>query len=113
MIKATAMTGIRRGVSWPAVIFILLNIVDAWLTQQLLAHNGTEMIWWSSHFNSNIVIKGALALLIAIILTRFGKAHLLKWLDIGMILVVLSNGICFLGYLGSWLYWQTQIVSHL
>jgi hypothetical protein len=71
------------------------------------------MIWWSSYFNSNVVIKGALALLMAIILTRFAKAHLLKWLDVGMMLVVLSNGICFLGYLGSWLYWQTQIVSHL
>jgi hypothetical protein len=113
MIRANVITGVRQTVSWPVLIFILLNMADAWLTRQLLAHNGTEMIWWSSHFNSNIVIKGMLALLIGLILTRLGKARLLKWLIVGMVFVVLSNGICFLGYFGSWLYWQTQIATYL
>jgi hypothetical protein len=112
MIKAPVMTGARQAISWPAFIFIFLNMADAWLTQQLLAHDGTEMVWWSSHFNGNIIIKGMLALLIALILAGLNKAHLLKWLNVGMVFVVLSNAICFLGYLGSWLYWQNQIATY-
>jgi len=95
-----------------AAVFVCLNIADAWLTTQLLAHDGVEALWWSSHFNSNIIIKGALALLIAIVLTRLGKAKLLKWLNIAMLFVVLSNGLCFLGYFSSWFYWQTQIATY-
>lgn len=92
-------------------MFVGLNIADAWLTTQLLAHGGAEACWWSSHYNSNIIIKGVLALLIAIVLTRLGKARLLKWLNIAMLIVVLSNGICYLGFLSSWLYWQTRIAT--
>ena len=95
-----------------AAVFVCLNITDAWLTTQLLAHDGVEAFWWSSHYNSNMIIKGILALLVAIILIRLGKARLLKWLNIAMLFVVLSNGLCFSGYLGSWLYWQTQIATY-
>jgi hypothetical protein len=94
------------------LIFIVLNMADAWLTQQLLAHDGTEAFWWSSQYNSNIVIKGLLALAVSLIFTRLGKAHLLKWLVVGMAFVVILNAICYLGYLGSWLYWQTRIVTY-
>jgi len=98
---------------WPATwIFVLFNIADALLTTHLLNHGGVEAVWWSSPFNGNMLIKGLLSLLIAIILIRLGKARLLKLLNIAMLLVVLSNGICFLGYLGSWLYWQTQIATY-
>jgi len=93
--------------------FVCLNIADAWLTTQLLAHKGVEAFWWSSHYNSNMVVKGFLALLIAVVLTRLGKARLLKWLNIAMLFVVLSNGLCFLGYLCSWFYWQAQIATNL
>jgi len=95
-----------------AAVFVCLNIADAWLTTQLLAHDGVEAFWWSSHFNSNMFVKGLLAVLVAILLIRLGKARLLKWLNIAMLLVVLSNGLCFSGYLGSWLYWQTQIATY-
>jgi hypothetical protein len=95
-----------------ASIFILLNVADAWLTTQLLAHEGAEAFWWSSHFNGNMLVKGLLAFLVAILLIRLDKAGLLKWLNIAMLFVVLSNGICFLGYLGSWLYFQTQIATY-
>ena len=93
-------------------VCVCLNVADAWLTQRLLANNGTEMFWWSAHFNSNVLIKGALALLIAAVLIRLGKAKMLRWLNIGMTFVVLSNGLCFLGYLSSWLYWQSQIATY-
>jgi hypothetical protein len=95
-----------------AAAFICLNIADAWLTTQLLAHEGTEAFWWSSHFNGNMIIKGVLALLIAVVLIRLGKAKLLKWLNIAMLFVVLSNGLCFLGYLCSWLYWLSRIAVY-
>jgi len=95
-----------------AVVFVCLNMADAWLTRQLLTHEGVEVFWWSSHFNGNIFVKGLLALLVAILLVRLDKAGLLKWLNIAMLFVVLSNGVCFLGYLGSSLYWQTQIATY-
>jgi hypothetical protein len=73
------------------LIFIALNAADAWLTQQLLSHDGTEAFWWSSQYNSNIIAKGLLAPAVALLFTRLGKAHLLKWLNIGMAFVVLSK----------------------
>ena len=98
---------------WPAAsIFVLLNVADAWLTTYLLNHGGVEAVWWSAHFNSNAMVKGLLALLVAFLLIRFNRAYLLNWLNTGMLFVVLSNGLCFLGYAGSWLYWQTQIATY-
>lgn len=93
------------------MVFISLNVIDAWLTTQALAHGGVEIVWWFSPFNANMLVKGFLAFLVAIVLIRLGKARLLKWLNIAMLFVVLSNGICFLGYFGSWLYWQNQIAT--
>ena len=95
-----------------ALIFVCLNITDAWLTTQLLSHGGVEAVWWSSPFNGNMLVKGLLAFLVAVLLIRLNKARLLKLLNIAMLFVVLSNGICFSGYLGSWLYWQTQIATY-
>jgi len=109
------MRVIRHPISTTGValaMFVCLNVADAWLTTQLLAHGGVEAIWWSSPFNGNMFIKGFLAFLVTIFLIRLGKAGLLKWLNIAMLFVVLSNGVCFLSYLGSWLYWQTQIVIY-
>ena len=105
------VAAITRSISPAALmsaLFVCLNIADAWLTTQLLAHGGVESFWWSAHYNSNIFVKGLLALLVAVVLTRLGKARLLKWLNIAMLFVVLSNGICFLGYFISWLYWQPR-----
>jgi branched-subunit amino acid transport protein len=95
-----------------ALAFVCFNVADAWLTDHLLSHQGVEAVWWSSAFNSDVFVKGLMAFLVAILLIRIGKPKLLTWLNVGMILVVLSNGICFLSYLGSWLYWQTQIVRY-
>jgi len=92
-------------------MLVLLNVADAWLTTQLLAHGGVEAVWWSSHFNSNMFLKGLLALLVALIFICIGRAYILKWLNIGMVFVVFSNLVCFLGYSVSWLYWQTQIAT--
>lgn len=91
-------------------VFMLLNIADAWLTQQLLAHGGIEAFWWSAGFNSDIIIKVLLALGISILLVKLNKPHLISWLNTGMTVVVLSNMICFAGYLVSWTFWEGEIV---
>ena len=112
MMRISMMTDVKQAPSLPILIFVALNMADAWLTQQLLAHDGIEMFWWSASFNADILIKGILALLIAFFITRLDRPHLLKWLITGMVFVVLSNGICYMGYLGSSIYWQTQIATY-
>jgi hypothetical protein len=112
MMNVVSITRPSSVASISALIFAFLNIADAWLTTHLLALGGIEAVWWSSHFNSNMLIKGVLALLISAVLIRLGKAKMLRWLNIGMVFVVLSNGLCFLGYLSSWLYWQSQIATY-
>jgi len=112
MTRVAAMTQPFRATPISALAFVGLNMADAWLTTQLLRHDGVEAVWWSSAFNANIPVKALLALIVAILLIRFGKANLLKWLNVGMVFVVISNSLCFLGYLSSWLYWQTQIATY-
>lgn len=109
--RVATITGSIPTTAVTAAVFVCLNMADAWLTTQLVAHGGVEAFWWSAHFNSSILVKGILALLVAIVLIRLDKTKLLKWLNVAMVFVVLSNGICFLGYTGSWLYWQTQIAT--
>lgn len=108
---ATITRSVPRG-AVAAAVFVGLNLADAWLTAQLLAHKGVEAFWWSAHYNSDMAVKGFLALLIAAVLLRWGQARLLKWLNIAMLFVVFSNGLCFLGYFISWCYWQTQIATY-
>jgi len=104
-----AVKSLVRTAGVSVIAFILLNIADAWLTQQLLAHEGVEAFWWSSSFNSSVLIKGLLAFLVAVVLMRVGKARLLRWLNAAMVIVVISNVLCFLSYQTSWFYWQSQI----
>jgi len=111
-IRIATIPNLIRSRPLSALSFVCLNIADAWLTQQLLAHGGVEAVWWSSSFNGNMLIKALLAFLVVIILVRLGREKVLRWLNIGMLFVVLSNGLCFLGYTGSWFYWQTQIATY-
>lgn len=71
------------------VLFVGLSIADAWLTGQLLTIG-----WWEINpivlsYGSNMVIKGFLALAIALALVRFGKTKLLWPLNLFMMAVVL------------------------
>lgn len=81
------------------LVFVGLNIADAWLTKQLLAVGGVEANWWPELYAGNMLIKGLAALAVVLILIRFGKPKLLLWLNIGISIIVLMNGICFLAYL--------------
>jgi len=82
-----------------ALIFIVLNLVDAWVTKELIAHGGGEANAMVSLYGSNMLIKGCLALAIVFLLARFGKANLLKVLNIAMVIVVVWTGGWLLTYL--------------
>jgi len=84
-----------------AIVFVCLNGVDVWLTTQLLHRGGVEAFWWSASFNSNMLVKGLLALAISLALIQLSKPRLLLWLNIGMSVVVLLNGASFLAYLAG------------
>ena len=70
-------------------VFVGLNIADAWLTKQLLAIGWWEINPIVNTYGSNIIIKGLLALAIALALVRFGKTKLLWALNAFMSAVVL------------------------
>jgi len=61
--------------------------------------DGEEMFWWSASFNSNIMVKALLAMVVAFVLVRLGKEKLLHYLNAGMGFVVLWNGINVVAYL--------------
>jgi len=103
-----ALTKRRRGcivyqrIFYPsAIVFVCLNGVDAWLTTRLLHRGGVEAFWWSASFNSNMLVKGLLALAVSLSLIQLGKPRLLLWLNIGMSVVVLLNVTSFLAYLAG------------
>lgn len=81
------------------LMFVGLNLADAWVTKQLLAHGGGEANAIVSGYGSDILIKGFIALAIAVILLRLGKSKLLKVLNICMVVVVLWTGGWVLTYL--------------
>jgi hypothetical protein len=83
------------------IVFVYLNGVDAWLTTRLLERGGVEAFWWSASFNSDMLVKGLLALAISLAVIQLGKPRLLLWLNIGMSVVVLLNGTGFLAYLAG------------
>jgi len=81
------------------LLFVLLNLFDAWLTGQLIAHGGGEANPVVGAYGTDLLIKGLLALTITTVLILMGKAKLLKLLNIGMFLVVLWTGGWLLTYL--------------
>ena len=81
--RATVISGL---------IFVGLNIVDAWLTKQLLGLGWQEINPFVVHYGANIVIKGFLASAVVLVLVAFGKAKLVWVLNICMFAVVLWLG---------------------
>jgi len=78
---------------WSSVFFVALNFVDACLTKQAFALGDTELNPVVRYFDygDNLIIKGLLALAIALILWRSGRSHLLWYLNIAMIAVIFWN----------------------
>ncbi len=81
------------------LIFVGLNIADAWVTKQLLAHGGGEANSIASAYASSMLAKGFLALAIVLILIRLDKVKLLKVLNMCMVAVVVWTGGWVLTYL--------------
>ena len=81
------------------LMFVGLNLADAWVTKQLLAHGGAEANPIASVYGSSFLIKGIVALAIVLILAGLGKGKLLKVLNICMLAVVLWTGGWVLTYL--------------
>ena len=77
-----------------SLAFSALNILDAWLTRQLIAMGGREANPIVVPYGDNMLIKGLLALVIVLLLVRFARTNLLWILNVCMLAIVLWNGIC-------------------
>ncbi len=83
-------------------IFILLNMIDMWLTLFLVKHGGTEANWYAIMLGHSVLfvfVKTILPLLVVCLLVWYGRAKLFKWLNAGMGIVVLINSIGLFSYL--------------
>jgi hypothetical protein len=78
----------------PCVVFIGLNILDAWLTGLALELGSYELNFIIDiGFGSSILLKGLFSFLIVIILLLVGRGGLLKLLSIAMLLICIWNGL--------------------
>ena len=73
------------------IVFVGLNMVDAWLTREHLAIGNYEGNPLVVGYGSAVWFKGLLALAIIIVLLGLGKAKLLWVLNVSMLSVVLWN----------------------
>jgi hypothetical protein len=103
-----------KGRSIPVIMnslaFIVLNMVDALLTQYLLGIGGIEFNIGPRFYlglgGSNLILaKGLFAVAVVIALIWFGKAKLLRVLNWGMVAVLFLNVICVLAYLAGVYSW--------
>jgi hypothetical protein len=78
---------------WGFVFFIALNLVDAWLTKQALALGSDEANPLVRYFNfgDDLLLKGLLALVIALFVLCLRKSHLFRYLNIAMLVIVVWN----------------------
>ena len=89
---------ISRAAIISGLIFVGLNIVDAWLSRQLITLGWQEVNPLVVHYGANIWVKGFLAIAIALPLVAFRKTKLLWVLNICMLAVVLWLGTGLLNY---------------
>ncbi len=71
------------------LLFVGLNIGDAWLTSQVLDSGWQELNPIVRLYGGNMVAKAFVALATTLVLVRFGKAKLLWILNIFMLVLVL------------------------
>ena len=78
---------------WGNVLFVGLNLLDAWLTKQAFALGEVELNPVVSFFGygDNLLLKGLLALVIALILWSLGKSYLSWYLNVLMLGVIWWN----------------------
>lgn len=90
---AVAESGLNRLILL-CVVFIGLNILDAWLTGLALGLGSYELNpLLGMRFGSNILIKGLISAGIVTALVLFKRSRLLKLLSLGMLLICAWNGL--------------------
>jgi len=79
------------------VVFIGLNILDAWLTRLALGAGSYELNpFINIGFGSDLLLKGLVSFLIVVVLVLLNRGGLLKPLSLGMLLICVWN---------SWTVW--------
>jgi len=88
-----AEANLRKGILL-SIAFVGLNILDARLTGTALVLGASELNpIAATGFGSSMLLKGLISLGIACALLLFKRGRLLKPLNLGMLLVVLWNGL--------------------
>ena len=80
----------------PAVVFVGLNIADAYLTKMSLMAGAIEINPLMTGIGSSMISKGLLGLVIALALYYFGKESMLWLLNIALFGIVLWNSATYL-----------------
>ena len=76
------------------VVFVALNILDAWLTATALGAGSYELNpFLGARFGSSMLVKGLIAAGIVAALVLFKRDRLLKLLNFGMVLVCAWNAL--------------------
>ena len=80
----------------PAVLFVTLNVADAYMTKMSLAAGAIELNPIMVGIGSSLISKGLLGLVIALALFYFGKEKMLWVLNIALFGIVLWNSATYL-----------------
>ncbi len=81
------------------VVFIGLNILDAWLTRVALGLGSQELNpFLGARFGSSMLVKGLIAAGIVLALVSFKRDRLLKLLNVGMVIICAWNGLAILSW---------------
>jgi len=81
------------------VVFIGLNILDAWLTGIALGAGSYELNpFLGMRFGGNMLIKGLISVAIVAALVLFKRGGLLKPLSLGMLIICAWNGLAVLSW---------------
>ncbi|NQT31426.1 MAG: hypothetical protein HQ588_03750 [Deltaproteobacteria bacterium] len=80
----------------PAVIFVVLNVTDAYLTKVGLMAGAVEINPLMAGIGSNMIFKGLIGIAVVFALYFLGKEKILWLLNFGMLGVVLWNSATYL-----------------
>jgi hypothetical protein len=81
------------------VVFIGLNILDAWLTKVALGLGSQELNpFLGMRFGSSILVKGLISLGIVMVLVLFKRDRLLKPLNVAIAVVCAWNALAVLSW---------------
>jgi hypothetical protein len=75
----------------PAIIFVLLNVTDAYLTKMSLAAGAVEINPLMAGIGSNLLFKGLIAIALVLALYYFGKERILWLLNFALFGIVMWN----------------------